>query len=137
MNQKHTETTEWEDLHIKLGNIAPKTVYRAPTELEYDDDSLQIKEHLESLKKEALENASLEQLEDLEDVEDEKVLERLRFRIAKQFLFLNLVQQNEKITRIKSESGKRKIWWLEINKRARLQIGSFASKRCLDRCFFV
>ncbi len=89
MNQpKHTEITEWDELQIKMGNMAPKAVYfpsrkkpqhwRAPTAEEYDAESLAIQDSVDHIKQKVLEGASLEQLDALEDVEDEKILDALR-----------------------------------------------------------
>jgi len=72
------ETTEWEDIQIRLGNFAPRNIERAPTDLEYDEKATENKEQLESQKQEKMENASLEQLDEFEDEEDERVLQEYR-----------------------------------------------------------
>ena len=73
------ETTEWEDIQIKMGNLPPREVDRAPTDYEYDQQALQNKEEAELEKQQKrLGNASLEELDELEDEEDERILEAYR-----------------------------------------------------------
>lgn len=71
-------TTEWEDIQIRLGNMAPKNIKRGPTDREYDEMGAQNVEFLEEAKRIVLERASLEDLEEFEDLEDEDVLEQYR-----------------------------------------------------------
>jgi len=76
---QHTETTEWEDIQVKMGNMPQRQIIRAPTAEEYDEDAANDRDLLESAADAVLDKASLEQLHELEDdFEDDKVLEEYR-----------------------------------------------------------
>jgi hypothetical protein len=64
-------TTEWEDIHVKLGNYAPRP-YEKP-QSEYTTEAI---EKLESYN--PLEKKTLEELEGMEDDLDEGIFEEYR-----------------------------------------------------------
>jgi len=72
-----SETTEWEDIHIRLGNMAPKPKTRLTDKEIAELVEEAIVEH-EQEEKEKLEKASLDKLEEIEDELDEKVFEEYR-----------------------------------------------------------
>jgi len=78
MSGRKNETTEWQDIQIKMGNLAPIAVERPLTDLEYDELAPRNKEDRDNEDREKLANASLDRLDELEDDEDEKVLEEYR-----------------------------------------------------------
>lgn len=64
-------TTEWEDIHVKLGNYLPREKDATTQEVE--------KIIIEKLEKyDPLENKNLEELKELEDDEDEEVLRKYK-----------------------------------------------------------
>ena len=64
-------TTEWEDIHVKLGNYLPR-------EKEESNDEIQ-KIAIESIQNyDPLENKTLEQLKELEDEEDDEILQQYK-----------------------------------------------------------
>jgi len=78
MSGKKNETTEWEDIQVRLGNWAPRNIQKAPTDLEYDERALENGKRSEEEQRERLQNASLDELNELEDDNDEKVIEEYR-----------------------------------------------------------
>lgn len=70
-------TTEWEDILIAKGIMAPKHVQKAPTATEYDAMALENKEAVEALLDAELESRDLEDLE--AELDDDDVLEAYRY----------------------------------------------------------
>ena len=71
-------TTEWEDIHVKLGNYVPT---EKPME---SNDKLQEIAIEEMQKYDPLENKNIEQLNELEDDEDDEVLKRYKEKRIKE-----------------------------------------------------
>ena len=71
-------TTEWEDIHVKLGNYVPT---EKPME---SNDKLQEIAIEEMQKYDPLENKNIEQLNELEDDEDDEVLRRYKEKRIKE-----------------------------------------------------
>ena len=71
-------TTEWEDIHVKLGNYVPT---EKPME---SNDKLQEIAIEEMQKYDPLENKNIEQLNELEDEEDDEVLKRYKEKRLKE-----------------------------------------------------
>jgi len=71
-------TTEWEDIQIKFGNMAPKVIHRAPTTKEYDEDALEEKEAIEDEQRQQFVDAATEQPDLLDDLDDDVFMEELR-----------------------------------------------------------
>lgn len=75
---RKSETTEWEDLQVKLGNWQKRDIPRPPTEKEYDQQAAEQREAREQEKLSKYESATLDELDEFEDEEDERVLEEYR-----------------------------------------------------------
>lgn len=76
-------TTEWEDLQIKLGNMAPRDIPKPLTDQEYDAKAAQNRERLEeqiqiAMDKKKSEDEIRDELED-EFADDDKIMEQLRY----------------------------------------------------------
>ena len=71
-------TTEWEDIHVKLGNYVPT---EKTTE---SNDKIQQIAIEEMQKYDPLENKTVEQLDELEDEEDDEVLKRYKEKRLKE-----------------------------------------------------
>ena len=71
-------TTEWEDIHVKLGNYVPT---EKTTE---SNDKIQQMAIEEMQKYDPLENKTVEQLDELEDEEDDEVLKRYKEKRLKE-----------------------------------------------------
>jgi hypothetical protein len=71
-------TTEWEDIHVKLGNYVPT---EKTTE---SNDKIQEIAIEEMQKYDPLENKTVEQLDELEDEEDDEVLKRYKEKRIKE-----------------------------------------------------
>lgn len=70
-------TTEWEDIHVKLGNYLPR-------EKEETNDEIE-KMAIESLQKyDPLEKKSIEQLKEIEDDEDDEVIQQYKAKRLKE-----------------------------------------------------
>ena len=71
-------TTEWEDIHVKLGNYVPTQ------KVSESNDTLQQIAIEEMQKYDPLENKTVEQLNELEDEEDDEVLKRYKEKRIKE-----------------------------------------------------
>jgi len=78
MSGRKNETTEWDDIQIRLGNLAPIHVQKPLTDEQYDQKALRNKGIKENEKEQKLSNASLDELDEFEDEEDEKILAEYR-----------------------------------------------------------
>lgn len=78
MSGRKNETSEWEDIQVKMGNWEKRDIARAPTDMEYDDMANENREFMENAVKGVIAKASLDELDELEDIEDERVLEEYR-----------------------------------------------------------
>mmetsp|Transcript_5093 Transcript_5093/g.7175 ORF Transcript_5093/g.7175 Transcript_5093/m.7175 type:complete len:237 (+) Transcript_5093:46-756(+) len=77
-------TTEWEDIQIRMGNMAPRHIEKPPTEEDYDRNAFDLREEL-AVQKIAKEIADAERNKEIDDLEfdledDQKFLEEYRQR---------------------------------------------------------